>query len=83
MRRLIVFGLSLGIAVISPAAPAASASAAPAYALTDVGTFGGPQASLDLFARAGRLGVPTVVIGDRMFDGFGAHREEIEALLRD
>ena len=34
-------------------------------------------------ARAGRLGVPTVVIGDRMFDGFGTHREEIEALLRD
>lgn len=42
-----------------------------------------PQASLDLFARAGRLGVPTVVIGDRMFDGFAAHREEIEALVRE
>jgi len=27
--------------------------------------------------------VPTVVIGDRLFDGFGPHREEIEALLRD
>ena len=42
-----------------------------------------PQASLDLFARAGRLGVPTVVIGEHMFDGFGAHRQEIEALLRE
>ena len=42
-----------------------------------------PDASLDLFARAGRLGVPTVVIGDRVFDGFGAHREEIEGLLRE
>jgi hypothetical protein len=42
-----------------------------------------PQASLDLFARSGRLGVPTVVLGDRLFDGFGAHREEIETLLRD
>lgn len=42
-----------------------------------------PQASLDLFARAGRLGVPTVVIGDRMFDGFTAHREEIEAFVRE
>lgn len=42
-----------------------------------------PQASQDLFARAGRLGVPTVVLGDRVFDGFGVHREEIEALLRD
>jgi hypothetical protein len=41
-----------------------------------------PQASQDLFARSGRLGVPTVVIDDRTFDGFGAHREEIEALLR-
>jgi hypothetical protein len=42
-----------------------------------------PQASQALFARAGRLGVPTVVLGERVFDGFGAHREEIEALLRD
>ena len=42
-----------------------------------------PDASLDLFARAGRLGVPTVVIGDRVFDGFGVHREEIEGLLRE
>jgi hypothetical protein len=42
-----------------------------------------PGASLDLFARAGRLGVPTVVIGDRVFDGFGVHREEIEGLLRE
>jgi 2-hydroxychromene-2-carboxylate isomerase len=42
-----------------------------------------PEASLDLFARAGRLGVPTVVIGDRVFDGFGVHREEIEGLLRE
>ncbi|MGH7375625.1 MAG: glutaredoxin family protein [Candidatus Rokuibacteriota bacterium] len=42
-----------------------------------------PQASQDLFARAGRLGVPTVVLGERVFDGFGPHREEIEALLRD
>lgn len=42
-----------------------------------------PQASLDLFARAGRLAVPTVVIDERVFDGFGGHRDEIEALLRD
>ena len=42
-----------------------------------------PEASLDLFARSGRLGVPTVVIGERVFDGFGLHREEIETLLRD
>jgi len=42
-----------------------------------------PEASPDLFARAGRLGVPTVVIGDRVFDGFGVHREEIEGLLRE
>ena len=42
-----------------------------------------PGASLDLFSRAGRLGVPTVVLGDRVFDGFGVHREEIEGLLRE
>lgn len=42
-----------------------------------------PDASLDLFGRAGRLGVPTVVIGERVFDGFAAHRDAIEALLRD
>ena len=48
MRRLIVLGLSLGMAVVSLAAPAAFAATAPAYTLTDVGTFGGPQASLDI-----------------------------------
>jgi hypothetical protein len=42
-----------------------------------------PEASLDLFARAGRLGVPTVVIDDRVFDGFAVHREAIEGLLRE
>jgi hypothetical protein len=42
-----------------------------------------PEASLDLFARAGRLGVPTVVIADRVFDGFAVHREAIEGLLRE
>ena len=42
-----------------------------------------PEASLDLFTRLGRLGVPTLVIGDRIFPGFGAHREAIDALLRD
>ncbi len=51
-----------------------------AVELRDVGK--DPEASLDLFARAGRLAVPTVVIGDRVFDGFGSHREEIEALVR-
>lgn len=42
-----------------------------------------PDASLDLFARSGRLGVPTVVIDERVFSGFAVHREEIEVLLRD
>ena len=42
-----------------------------------------PEASLELFTRLGRLGVPTVVIGDRVFAGFGAHREAIDAWLRD
>lgn len=52
-----------------------------AVELRDVGK--DPEASLDLFSRAGRLAVPTVVIGDRVFDGFGPHREEIEALVRE
>ncbi len=42
-----------------------------------------PDASQELFARMGRLGVPTIVIDERLFVGFGAHRDEIEALLRD
>jgi hypothetical protein len=42
-----------------------------------------PEASQDLFARVGRLGVPTVVIEAHVFTGFGVHREEIEALLRE
>jgi glutaredoxin len=42
-----------------------------------------PDASQELFARMGRLGVPTIVIDERTFVGFGAHRDEIEALLRD
>jgi len=41
-----------------------------------------PGASLDLFARIGRLGVPTVVIEQRTFPGWLAHRDAIEALLR-
>ncbi len=40
-------------------------------------------ASLELFTRIGRLGVPTVVIDERAFDGFEVHREAIEAMLRD
>jgi glutaredoxin len=46
----------------------------------DVGT--DSEASLDLFRRMGRLAVPTIVIEDQALIGFGAHREEIEALLR-
>jgi len=42
-----------------------------------------PDASLELFTRMGRLGVPTIVIDDRVFVGFGAHRDEIEAVVRE
>jgi len=41
-----------------------------------------PEASAEVFRLAGRLAVPTVVIGDRVFQGFAAHRDEIEALVR-
>ncbi len=40
-----------------------------------------PEASLDLFKRIGRLAVPAVVIDERVFLGFGAHKDEIEALV--
>jgi hypothetical protein len=42
-----------------------------------------PQASLDLFRRAGRLSLPTIVIEERIFIGFASCREEIEALIRE
>jgi glutaredoxin len=42
-----------------------------------------PDASLDLFRRVGRLGVPTIVIDERGVVGFGVHRDEVEALLRE
>src|SRR6185437_2271694 len=54
---------------------AASASAAPAYALTDVGTFGGPQASLDLpgfpITRQGAvLGTADTTVADSDYPNF-------------
>jgi glutaredoxin len=42
-----------------------------------------PAASQELFTRLGRLGLPTIVIEERVFVGFSAHRAEIEALARD
>jgi glutaredoxin len=51
-----------------------------AVEVRDVGT--DPEASLELFKRMGRLGVPTILIDERLFVGFGHNRDEIEALLR-
>ena len=42
-----------------------------------------PAASLELFNRLGRLGVPAIAIDDRVFVGFGINRGQIEALLRE
>ncbi len=42
-----------------------------------------PEASAEVFRLAGRLAVPTIVIEDRLFLGFGGHREEIAALVRE
>ena len=42
-----------------------------------------PDASLELFGRLGRLGVPAIVIDDRVFVGFAVHRGEIEAMVRE
>jgi glutaredoxin len=47
----------------------------------DVGT--DADASLEVFRRVGRLAVPTVVVDEQAFIGFGAHRDQIEALLRE
>ena len=42
-----------------------------------------PEASQEVFRLAGRLAVPTVLIDERVFLGFSAHREEIETLMRE
>lgn len=42
-----------------------------------------PDASLDLFKRIGRLTVPAIVIDERVFLGFSAHKDDIEALVRE
>jgi glutaredoxin len=42
-----------------------------------------PDASLELFKRLGRMTVPAVVISDRVFLGFNAHKDDIEALVRE
>jgi glutaredoxin len=42
-----------------------------------------PDASLDLFKRVGRMTIPAIVIDDRVFLGFGAHKDDIEAVLRE
>ena len=42
-----------------------------------------PEASAEAFRLAGRLAVPTIVIDERLFLGFGAHREEIVTLMRE
>ena len=49
--------------------------------LRDVGR--DPEASAEVFRLAGRLAVPTIVIDERVFLGFGGHRNEIEALIRE
>jgi len=78
MRRLIIVGLSLGVAtapaVFASAAPV-FASAAPAYALTDVGTFGGPQAALDLpgypiTPQGAVVGTADTTVADRDYPNF-------------
>ena len=75
MRRLIVLGLSLGMAAVLPGAPAAFASTAPAYTLTDVGTLGGPQSFLNLpgypITRQGAvLGTADTTVADSDYPNF-------------
>jgi hypothetical protein len=42
-----------------------------------------PGASQEVFRLAGRLAVPTLVIDERVFLGFSAHRDEIETMMRE
>ncbi len=44
---------------------------------------GEPAPRRSLRGLAGRLAVPTIVIDERVFLGFGGHRDEIEALVRE
>ena len=39
--------------------------------------------SAEVFRLAGRLAVPAIVIDERVFLGFGGHRDEIEAQVRE
>ena len=42
-----------------------------------------PDASLEVFKRIGRMTIPAIVIDDRVFLGFNAHKDDIEALVRE
>jgi glutaredoxin len=79
MKRVLVFTIHG-----HPEGEAALAYFAARGVAVDVRDIGqDPEASLELVRRLGRLGVPTIVIEDRVFPGWAAHRPAIEALLRE
>ena len=75
MRRLFALGLLVGVACLSVTSATALASAAPGYALTDVGTFGGPQAfpnlpGVPITTDGAILGTADTTIPDNDFPNF-------------
>ena len=75
MRKSIALGLLVGVACLSVTSATALASAATGYALTDVGTFGGPQAFINLpgvpiTSDGAVLGTADTTIPDSDFPNF-------------
>ena len=75
MRRLIALSLTVGLICLAATAATALASAGPRYALTDVGTFGGPQAFINLpgvpiTSHGAVLGTADTTIADDDFPNF-------------
>ena len=63
------------------AALAFFAARAVAVDVRDVGK--DAQATLELFRTYGKLSIPTIVVANETFWGFGKHREQIEQALRE
>jgi probable HAF family extracellular repeat protein len=75
MRKLILLTALMGLTIWLLPSEAAVAAEVPAYSLTDVGTFGGPQASLNIpgvpiTARGTVLGTADTTIADPNYPNF-------------
>jgi probable HAF family extracellular repeat protein len=75
MLRATAAGLLAALALLAPTAAAARTTSAPSYALTDLGTLGGPQAFLNLpgvpiTAQGAVLGTADTSVADDDFPNF-------------